>query len=256
MVADKLAETVNESPNLFGELDQARRKDWLRKIRKIGKSTIGMAFRSRPFTDISLARQQTWRHIQQKGETVFVSAASGIVGQLVGQFEKMMGCYVVGSEGSKEKVDLLKSNFGFDEAFNYKEEHDLDVTLKRYFPYRIDIYFENVGGKMLDAVLVNMKVHGHIFLCVMILQYNLKQSEGVHNLFCLITKRIYMEEFVVTDYYHIYHKYLEIIIPQIKAGKIVYVEDVAEGLESASSSLVGIFSGRNVGKLAVMVLSE
>ncbi|OIT02001.1 PREDICTED: 2-alkenal reductase (NADP(+)-dependent) [Nicotiana attenuata] len=192
----------------------------------------------------------------KKGETVFVSAASGAVGQLVGQFAKMLGCYVVGSAGSKEKVDLLKSKFGFDEAFNYKEEQDLNAALKRYFPDGIDIYFENVGGKMLDAVLLNMKLHGRIAVCGMISQYNLEQTEGVHNLLCLITKRIRMEGFIVFEYYHLYPKYLEMVIPQIKAGKVVYVEDVADGLESAPSALVGLFSGRNIGKQVVMVSRE
>ncbi|XP_004241896.1 2-alkenal reductase (NADP(+)-dependent) [Solanum lycopersicum] len=192
----------------------------------------------------------------KKGETVFVSAASGAVGQLVGQFAKMLGCYVVGSAGSKEKVDRLKSTFGFDEAFNYKEEQDLDAALKKYLPDGIDIYFENVGGKMLDAVLLNMKIHGRIAVCGMISQYNLEQTEGVHNLFCLISKRIRMEGFLVHDYYHLYPKYLDMIIPQIKAGKVVYVEDIAEGLESAPSALVGLFSGRNIGKQVVMVSRE
>ncbi|XP_059277481.1 2-alkenal reductase (NADP(+)-dependent)-like isoform X1 [Lycium ferocissimum] len=192
----------------------------------------------------------------KKGETVFVSAASGAVGQLVGQFAKMLGCYVVGSAGTKEKVDLLKSKFGFDEAFNYKEEQDLDAALKRYFPDGIDIYFENVGGKMLDAVLVNMKLHGRIVVCGMISQYNLEQTDRVHNLLCLITKRIRMEGFIVFDYYHLYPKYLEMFIPQIKAGNVVYVEDVAEGLENAPSALVGLFFGRNIGKQVVVVSRE
>ncbi|XP_049404601.1 2-alkenal reductase (NADP(+)-dependent)-like [Solanum stenotomum] len=192
----------------------------------------------------------------KKGETVFVSAASGAVGQLVGQFAKMLGCYVVGSAGNKQKVDMLKTKFGFDEAFNYKEEQDLDAALKRYFPDGIDIYFENVGGKMLDAVLVNMKLHGRIAVCGMISQYNLDKTEGVHNLFCLIAKRIRMEGFLVFDYYHLYPKYLEMIIPQIKAGNIVYVEDIAEGFESAPSALVGLFSGLNVGKQVVMISCE
>ncbi|XP_060183821.1 2-alkenal reductase (NADP(+)-dependent)-like [Lycium barbarum] len=192
----------------------------------------------------------------KKGETVFVSGASGVVGQLVGQFAKMIGCYVVGSAGSKEKVDLLKSKFGFDEAFNYKEEQDLDAALKRCFPDGIDIYFENVGGKMLDAVLLNMKLHGHIAACGMLSQNNLEQTEGVHNLSCLITKRIRMEGFIVFDYFHLYPKYLEMIIPLIKAGNIVYVEDIAEGLESAPSALVGLFSGRNIGKQVVRVSRE
>ncbi|WMV10415.1 hypothetical protein MTR67_003800 [Solanum verrucosum] len=192
----------------------------------------------------------------KKGETVFVSAASGAVGQLVGQFAKMLGCYVVGSAGSKEKVDLLKSKFGFDEAFNYKEEHDLDAALKRYFPDGIDIYFENVGGKMLDAVLLNMKLHGRIAACGMISQYNLELTEGVHNLFYLISKRIRMEGFIIFDYFHLYSKYLEMIIPKIKSGNVVYVEDVVEGLENAPTALVGLFSGRNIGKQVVMVSRE
>ncbi|KAE8663222.1 NADP-dependent alkenal double bond reductase P1 [Hibiscus syriacus] len=135
----------------------------------------------------------------KKGEYVYVSAASGAVGQLVGQFAKLLGCYVVGSAGSKEKIDLLKNKFGFDAAFNYKEEPDLDAALKRCFPEGIDIYFENVGGKMLDAVLANIR-----------------------------DARV-----LVGDFYHLYPKYLEMIIPYIKEGKITYVEDIAEGLESA-----------------------
>ncbi|KAK3444318.1 hypothetical protein EUGRSUZ_H01883 [Eucalyptus grandis] len=192
----------------------------------------------------------------KKGETVFISAASGAVGQLVGQFAKLMGCYVVGSAGSKEKVDLLKNKFGFDDAFNYKEELDLDATLKRYFPEGIDIYFENVGGKMLDAVLLNMKLRGRIAACGMISQYNLEQPEGVCNLMNLILKQVRMEGFVVSDYYHLYPKFLETVLPQIKEGKIVYVEDIAKGLENGPAALVGLFSGHNVGKQVIMVSRE
>ncbi|KAI3470314.1 hypothetical protein Pfo_026977 [Paulownia fortunei] len=188
----------------------------------------------------------------KKGETVFISAASGAVGQLVGGFSKLMGCYVVGSAGSKEKVDLLKNKLGFDNAFNYKEEQDLNAALKRYFPNGIDIYFENVGGKMLDAVLLNMRLHGRIAVCGSISQYNLEQPEGVHNLFCLITKRIRMEGFVVNDYYRLYQKFLDMVLPLIKEGKITYVEDIAEGLESAPGALIGLFSGRNVGKQPIV----
>ncbi|CAL5417155.1 unnamed protein product [Camellia sinensis] len=191
----------------------------------------------------------------KQGEYVFVSAASGAVGQLVGQFAKLLGCYVVGSAGTKEKVDLLKNKFGFDEAFNYKEE-DLEATLKRYFPNGIDIYFENVGGKMLDAVLLNMRLRGRIAMCGMISQYNLEQPEGIHNLFCLITKRVRMEGFVVPDYYHMYPKFLDMILPHIKEGKITYVEDIAEGLESAPAALIGLFAGHNVGKQVVVVARE
>ncbi|XP_054817419.1 2-alkenal reductase (NADP(+)-dependent)-like isoform X3 [Prosopis cineraria] len=182
--------------------------------------------------------------------------ASGAVGQLVGQFAKLMGCYVVGSAGSKEKVDLLKSKLGFDEAFNYKEETDLDAALKRHFPGGIDIYFENVGGKMLDAVLLNMRIHGRIAVCGMISQYNLEEPQGVHSLMNLVYKRIRMEGLLSFDYYHLYTKFLEMMIPQIKEGKIVYVEDIAQGLESGPSALVGLFSGRNVGKQVIAVAPQ
>ncbi|KAL5997951.1 hypothetical protein ACLOJK_008885 [Asimina triloba] len=198
----------------------------------------------------------------KKGETVYVSAASGAVGQLVGQFAKLMGCYVVGSAGSKEKVDLLKNKLGFDDAFNYKEEQDLNAALKRSnlcyrcFPDGIDIYFENVGGRMLDAVLLNMKVNGRISVCGLISQYNQTQHEGVHNLFCLITKRIRMEGFIEPDHKHKYPDFLEFIIEHIREGNIVYIEDVVEGLEKAPSALVGLFLGRNVGKQVVLVARD
>lgn len=192
----------------------------------------------------------------KKGETVYVSAASGAVGQLVGQFAKLMGCYVVGSAGSKEKVDLLKNKFGFDDAFNYKEEQDLTAALKRCFPDGIDIYFENVGGKMLDAVLLNMRNHGRIAVCGLISQYNRTQPEGVYNLFCIVTKRIKMQGFLEPDHKDSYPEFLELAIQYIREGKLVYVEDVAEGIEQAPSALVGLFEGRNVGKQVVLVAKE
>ncbi|KAF8013544.1 hypothetical protein BT93_I1401 [Corymbia citriodora subsp. variegata] len=192
----------------------------------------------------------------KKGETVFISSAAGAVGQLVGQFAKSLGCYVVGSAGSKDKVDLLKNKFGFDEAFNYKEEQDLDAALKRCFPEGIDIYFDNVGGKMLDAVLLNMKLYGRITVCGMISQYILEQHDGIHNLLNLLLKRVRMEGFVVSDHYHLYPKFLEMVLPQIKEGKIVYAEDIVDGLENGPAALIGVFSGRTVGKQVVAVSRE
>ncbi|CAN0908432.1 2-alkenal reductase (NADP(+)-dependent) [Linum grandiflorum] len=193
----------------------------------------------------------------KKGEYVFVSAASGAVGQLVGQFAKLAGCYVVGSAGTKHKVELLKHKFGFDEAFNYKDEsHDLNAALKRYFPKGIDIYFENVGGKMLDAVLLNMRVRGRIAVSGMISQYNLDHHEGVHNLTAMVYKRLRIEAFVVVDYFGRYSEFLDVVVPYIKEGKVVYVEDVAQGLENGPAALLGLFSGRNVGKQVVAVARE
>ncbi|KAK9058379.1 hypothetical protein SSX86_023220 [Deinandra increscens subsp. villosa] len=192
------------------------------------------------------------------GECVFVSAAAGAVGQLIGQFAKLSGCYVVGSASTKEKVDLLKNKLGFDEAFNYMEEQDMNEALKRYFPNGIDIYFDNVGGKMLEAVLPNMRTNGRISACGMISQYNnLKlQAEVACNLFLMVTKSLNMQGFMVNDYFHMYPKFMEIIMPLIKQGKICYIEDFAEGLENAPAALVGLFSGKNVGKQLVVVARE
>lgn len=109
---------------------------------------------------------------------------------------------------------------------------------------------------MLEAVINNMRLHGRIAVCGMVSQYSLKQPEGVHNLLKLITQRIRMQGFVVVDYYHLYPKFLEIVLPCIKEGKITYVEDVSEGLESAPTALLGVYAGRNVGKQIVVVARE
>ncbi|RDX62037.1 2-alkenal reductase (NADP(+)-dependent), partial [Mucuna pruriens] len=189
----------------------------------------------------------------KKGEHVFISAASGAVGQLVGQFSKMMGCYVVGSAGSEQKVDLLKNKLGFDDAFNYKEERDLDAALKRYFPHGIDLYFDQVGGKMLDAVLLNMKVQGRITISGMISQYNVPEPEVLRNLMHIVWKRLSIKGFTHRDHHHLYPKLMDTVLPYIKEKKVVYIEDVVEGLENGPAALVGLFSGRNFGKQVVKV---
>ena len=109
---------------------------------------------------------------------------------------------------------------------------------------------------MLDAVLLNMRFRGRISVCGMVSQYNLEQPEGVHNLMHLVPKRIHMEGFLVYDFFHMFPKYLDMVLPYIKQGKIVYVEDIAEGLENAPAALTGLFAGRNIGKQVVAVSRE
>ncbi|OIT23038.1 PREDICTED: 2-alkenal reductase (NADP(+)-dependent)-like [Nicotiana attenuata] len=192
----------------------------------------------------------------KEGDIVYVSSAAGGVGQLVGQFAKMKGCYVVGSASTDEKVNLLKSELGFDDAFNYKEGDDFAGALKRHFPKGIDVYFENVGGNMLDEVLLHMNLYGRITVSGMISQYNLKKPDGIHNLFCLITKRLRMEGFSELDFRHKVPEYLEFVIQLIREKKLVFVEDIAEGLENAASAFVGIYHGRNVGKQIIQVSTD
>ncbi|KAL8099287.1 2-alkenal reductase (NADP(+)-dependent) [Apium graveolens] len=192
----------------------------------------------------------------KKGESVYVSAASGAVGQLVGQLAKLHGCYVVGSAGTTHKVDLLKNKLGYDHAFNYKTEPHLDASLKRYFPKGIDIYFENVGGPMLDAVLLNMAIHGRIAVCGMVSQYSLSTPHGIHNLNTLVSKRVRMQGFLQSDYLTLFPRFVEDVTAYYRQGKIVYIEDMNEGLESAPAAFVGLFSGENVGKQVVRVAAE
>ncbi|CAJ2633792.1 unnamed protein product [Trifolium pratense] len=194
--------------------------------------------------------------VPKKGDYVFISSAFGAVGQLVGQLAKLMGCYVVGSAGSKYKVDILKNQFGFDEAFNYKEEQDLDATLKKYFPEGIDIYFDNVGGDMLEAALINMRRRGRIVVAGMISQYELDEPQGIKNLLNIVYKQIKVDAFTVYDYYHLYPKFLDTILPYVREGKITYVEDIAKGIESGPDALVAMFTGKSSGKQVVLVANE
>ena len=128
--------------------------------------------------------------------------------------------------------------------------------MARCFPTGIDIYFENVGGAMLDAVLLNMREHGRIAVCGLISQYNKTQKDPVHNLFCLISKRLLMQGFIEPDHKHKYPQFQEQVIQYIREGKVTYVEDVAEGLENAPSALIGLFTGKNVGKQVVLIAHE
>ncbi|KAI4358031.1 hypothetical protein L6164_001940 [Bauhinia variegata] len=192
----------------------------------------------------------------KKGDYVFISSAFGAVGQLVGQLAKLMGCYVVGSAGSNEKVEILKNKYGFDGAFNYKEEHDFDAVLKKYFLEGIDIYFDNVGGDMLEAALGNMRRRGRIVVAGMISQYDLDEPQGIKNLVNIVYKQVKVEAYTVYDYYDLYPKFLETILPYIREGKITYIEDTDEGLESGPAALERLFTGRNAGKQVIKLAQE
>ncbi|KAL6548638.1 hypothetical protein OROGR_009059 [Orobanche gracilis] len=204
----------------------------------------------------------------KKGETVFISAAAGAVGQLVGQFAKLMGCYVVGSAGSKEKseVDLLKNKFGFDDAFNYKEEPDYNAALRRLIsPHELSGFVFSLWNRYIlcerwrkDArsragQYETPRPHSRLRDDLSIQP---RKARRRTQLMALIKKCIRMEGFLVLDYYHLYPKFLEMVLPHIKKGDITYVEDMADGIESAPGALLGLFSGRNFGKQVVVVAKE
>lgn len=126
----------------------------------------------------------------------------------------------------------------------------------RYFPKGIDIYFDNVGGAMLDAALMNMRVHGRVAICGMVSQHSISDPKGISNLYTLVMKRVRMQGFIQSDYLHLHPEFLKTIVSFYKQGKIVYIEDMNEGLENGPAAFVGLFSGKNVGKQIVRVAQE
>ncbi|KAI3454961.1 hypothetical protein Pfo_011624 [Paulownia fortunei] len=189
----------------------------------------------------------------KKGEKVFVSAASGSVGILVGQYAKLFGCYVVGCAGTKEKVDLLKEKVGFDDAFNYKEETDLNSALQRYFPEGIDIYFDNVGGEMLEAAVDNMNIFGRVAACGVISEYTDSQKRAKRDMVGVVYKRIRIEGFLSLDFMDIYQEYISTTVQHLQTGKLKAIEDISYGVESIPTAFVDLFRGNNIGKKVVRI---
>lgn len=190
------------------------------------------------------------------GETLVVSGAAGAVGSLVGQIGKIMGCRVVGIAGSEEKCRWLKEELGFDAAINYKTEPVLE-SLQQHCPSGIDVYFENVGGEILDAVLKLINLKARIVLCGLISQYNATQPvPGPYNFINIITKRAKVEGFIVLDYFNRTQEALSNLSEWYAQGKIKYRVDVIDGLENAPRTINKLFNGTNQGKLIIKISDE
>jgi len=190
----------------------------------------------------------------KEGDTVFVSAASGAVGSVVGQIAKILGCRVVGCAGSDDKVAFLTDELGFDAAFNYKTCGPVHKKLAELCPNGIDVNFENVGGEIMEAVLWNMNDFGRIALCGMIGDYNAEDmAPGPRGLFILIQRRIKMQGFIVFDHPEANRDHLVKTSGWLKEGKIKYHETVAEGLENAPKAFIGMLKGENFGKQIVKI---
>lgn len=188
----------------------------------------------------------------EPGSTVFVSAASGAVGSVVCQIAKAMNCRVIGSAGKATKIAWLREQAHVDEVFNYHDADDLSKALGERVPKGIDVYFDNVGGKHLEAAIDHMNIHGVIVSCGMISTYN--ETEPVaapRNLFKIIGKRIRMEGMLVFDFQDQRDEFINDMSGWIKSGAIVWEETIAEGLENASAAFIGLFKGDNIGKSLV-----
>ncbi|MDO6425866.1 NADP-dependent oxidoreductase [Thalassotalea sp. 1_MG-2023] len=192
------------------------------------------------------------------GETVVVAAATGAVGSLVGQIAKIKGCKVVGIAGGKEKCDYAVNTLGFDACLDHYHE-DLAEQLTKACTDGIDVYFENVGGKVFDAVLPLLNSSARVPLCGLISQYNATElPEGPDRMFALmgalLVKRIKMQGFIVfDDYGHRYDEFSRAMFQWLTEGKIKYKEHKVDGLENAVTSFIGLLEGKNFGKLVVQV---
>jgi NADPH-dependent curcumin reductase len=186
------------------------------------------------------------------GETVVVSAASGAVGSVVGQIAKLKGCRAVGIAGGKAKCDYVVKELGFDACVDYKAGK-LKDDLKAAAPDGIDCYFENVGGEILDAALARMNAFSRIAVCGLISQYNVTEPYGVKNFGSILTNRIKVQGFIVSDRMELWPKALPELIGWVAAGKIKYRESVAQGLENAPQAFIGLLKGENFGKQLVKI---
>ena len=184
------------------------------------------------------------------GETVVVSAASGAVGSVVGQLAKLKGCRAVGIAGGRPKCDYVVKELGFDACADYKAGR-LNDELKAALPDGADCYFENVGGEILDAVLRRMNAFSRIAVCGLISQYNATEPYGVKTFQSILTNRIKVQGFIVSDRMELWAKALPELAGWVAAGKIKYRESVAQGLENAPRAFIGMLKGENLGKQLV-----
>src|SRR5581483_11497870 len=187
------------------------------------------------------------------GETVVVAAASGAVGSVVGQLAKARGCRAIGVAGSEDKCRYVVDDLGFDACINYKSP-DFYPSLKAACPNRIDIYFENVGGKVLDAVMRLLNRGARIPLCGLIADYNARESPTPGpNWLPLLVARAKVQGFIVSVNGDRAPAFVQEVAPLVRSGRIKYREDITEGLENAPKAFIGLLDGRNFGKAIVRV---
>ena len=194
--------------------------------------------------------------LPRPGDTVVVSAASGGVGQVVGQISKIMGCRTVGIAGTAEKIEYIKNDLGFDAGINYKTEN-VDSALSAACPLGVDVYFDNVGGPITDAVFDHLNTGARISICGSISQSNTDEPEpGPRKMGLLVGRQARAQGFLVSQFKDRHEEGRQRIAGWIKEGRIKYREDVVEGLEKAPRAFIGLMQGENFGKLLIKVSEE
>jgi NADPH-dependent curcumin reductase CurA len=187
-------------------------------------------------------------------ETAVISGAAGAVGSIAGQIAKILGCNVIGLAGSEEKVDLLKSKFGFDEAINYKTTTDMKQAIADAAPNGVDIYFDNVGGEISDAVLANINKFGRVPLCGSISNYNDTEVElGPRVQSILVKNSVLMQGFIVSNYSSKFKEGTEQLSKWLQEGKLDYSETIVNGFDQIPQAFIDLFDGKNSGKMVVKI---
>ncbi len=190
----------------------------------------------------------------KEGETLLVSGAAGAVGSIVGQIGKIKGCKVIGIAGSDDKIEHITSKFNLDDGINYKETDNMKAAIKEKCPDGVDVYFDNVGGEILDATLQNINKNARIINCGAISIYNSTEiptgprPEGI-----LIKKTALMQGFLIRDHIQDYNSAISQLAEWLKSGKLKYDETVVEGFENTPKAFIDLFDGKNTGKMLVKI---
>tara|TARA_B110000977_G_scaffold40567_1_gene54530 strand:+ start:1425 stop:2441 length:1017 start_codon:yes stop_codon:yes gene_type:complete len=192
----------------------------------------------------------------QPGQTVVVSAAAGATGSMAGQIARVVGCKVIGIVGSDDKAELIVDQFGFDAAVNYKTE-DVTEAVMALAPEGVDIYFDNVGGPVLNAMLKTMKTYGRIVACGMISDYNRTDNPNpITNLWEIVSRQLTMQGFLLPTYQDEVPMAMEELEGWIRAGDIKVLENITDGFENTPKAFCELMSGKTVGKALVRVDTE
>lgn len=189
------------------------------------------------------------------GETVLVSAAAGAVGSIVGQIAKMQGCRVVGMAGSDDKCAWLTDELGFDAAINYRSCDDYEAAIRAACPDGVDVYFDNVGGEILEAALACLNKFARVAVCGWISTYNIPDAPGpqASKLWQLVANSVTIRGFVVIDYMDRFAEGVEQLAQWVMEGKLKYREEVVDGLDNILPTFLQLFDGSNQGKLVIRI---
>ena len=189
----------------------------------------------------------------KNGDTVLISGAAGAVGSIVGQIAKIRGCRVVGIAGGKSKCDYLTKTLGFDGSIDYKSEN-VTKAIKKHCPKGIDVFFDNVGGEILDSALIFLRRNARVVICGAISQYNSSERiSGPKNYLSLLVNRASMTGMVVFDFAPMYGQAMNEIAKWIEQGKLIHREDVYNGIENFRDTFLRLFSGDKKGKLILKI---